>query len=210
MKKKIFFLVLALITYNSSFAQESEEKLIKKTFDNYKSSILNGKGEEAVNYVDSQTINYYSNILGKIINADSTIINSLGLLDKLIILSIRHQVESKDILSFNGQGLFVHAIEKGMIGKNSVNNNTIGDIEINEDFAKGQLISSGQKTPFHLHFHKENNKWKFNLTSTFSIGEVAFKKIQEDSGQEENEYLIMLLEIISGKKPDNKIWHAIQ
>jgi hypothetical protein len=38
---------------------------------------------------------------------------------------------------------------------------------------------------------------------------MAFKKMIEDDGEEENQYLIQLLEMITGKKPVNEIWKPI-
>lgn len=48
MKQKITLLTLFLTLSITVFAQKSEEKLVRKAFDNYKTFILNDKGEEAV------------------------------------------------------------------------------------------------------------------------------------------------------------------
>ena len=197
-------------TLNSCSAQKKEEKLVRKSFENYKSAILNDKGEEAVQYVDSRTVTYYSEILTKTKNADSIEVNELGLMDKLMVFSIRHRATKSKILSFDGKGLLVYAIKEGMVGKNSVANNTVGDVEVDGTFAKGQLIANGQKAPFYFHFYKEEDVWKIDLTSIFTIGTAAFKKMQEESGLKENEYLFSLLEMLTGRKPDSEIWKKIE
>lgn len=81
-------------------------------------------------------------------------LNSLGLLDKLMVFTIRHRASKEDILSFDGKRLLIYAIREGMVGKNSVVNNSIGEVEIDGDFAKGQFMTSGQKTPYYFHFYK--------------------------------------------------------
>lgn len=210
MTRKISLLSLALIVFISCSAQKKEEKAVRKSFDDYKSAILNDKGEEAVNYVDSRTISYYSEILNTTINADSLTVNSLVLMDKLMVLIIRHKTTKEDILSFDGRGLLIYAIDEGMVGKNSVANSIIGEVKIDGDFAKGQLIANEQKTPIYYHFYKEKGEWKIDLTSIFSIGTMAFKKMVDESGQEENEYLYMLLEMSTGKKPSADIWKQIE
>lgn len=202
-------LILAFIL-NSCSAQKKEEKLVRKSFENYKSAILNDKGKEAVQYIDSRTLTYYSEILTKTKNADSIEVNNLGLMDKLMVFSIRHRATKSEILSFDAKGLLIYAIKEGMVGKNSVANNTVGDVEIDGDFAKGQFIANGQKTPFYFHFYKEEGIWKIDLTSVFTIGTAAYKKMQEDSGLNENDYLFSLLEMLIGRKPGSEIWKKIE
>ena len=210
MIKNLTLLLLFALTLNSCTAQKKEEKQVRKSFENYKSAILNDKGEEAVKFVDSRTIKYYSDILVKIKGADSVEVNSLGLMDKIMVFSIRHRATPAEILSLDGKGLLVFAIKKGMVGKNSVANNTIGDIEVDGTFAKGQFIFNGEKAPFYFHFYKEDEIWKIDLTSVFYIGTAAFRKMQEDSGLDENEFLFSLLERLTGRKPGSEIWKKIE
>ncbi len=209
MKKKLYTLFISLSIIASCIGQENEESLVKASFNGYKTSILNDQGEKAISFVDTRTISYYNEILEKVIKADSLTVNSLGILDKLMVLSIRHMTPKEDILSFNGKGLLTYAIKEGMVGKNSVINTEIGDVEIDGEFAKGQFISNGQKAPLYFHFYKENDNWKVDLTSIFPPSALAFKKMIEDNGEVENEYLIQLLEMISGKKPLNNVWKPI-
>ena len=204
-----FGLLVLLIAGQLAYGQKSEEKLVKKSFDNYKTAILIDKGDEAVKYVDSRTIKYYSDILELVKTADSTKIETLSILDKLMVFSIRHRTSKEDILSFDGKSLLVYAIKSGMVGKNSVANNSIGDVTIDNDFAKGQFIANGQKAPFYFHFYKEDGPWKIDLTSLFPVSTMAFKKMADDSGQNQNEYLFSLLEMITGKKPGTEIWKPI-
>ncbi|HZI53544.1 MAG TPA: hypothetical protein VFD56_07575 [Chitinophagaceae bacterium] len=201
-----FFFALTI----SAFGQKNEEELVRKAFDSYKSAILNDKGEEAVKFVDSRTIKYYTNVVDLVKNADSSKVETLSILDKLMVFSIRHRTSKEDILSFDGKTLLIYAIKSGMVGKNSVANNSIGEVTIDGNFAKGQFVVNGQKAPFYLHFYKEEQQWKMDLTSLFTVSTSAFKKMADDSGQNENEYLFDLLEIITGKKPGPGIWQPIK
>lgn len=203
---KIFGLLVLLIAGQFVYGQKSEERLVKKSFDSYKTAILNDKGDEAVMYVDSRTIKYYSEILELVKTADSSKMETLSILDKLMVFSIRHRTSNEDIQSFDGKSLLVYAIKSGMVGKNSVANNSIGDVTIDSDFAKGQFIANGQKAPFYFHFYKEEGLWKIDLTSLFPVSTMAFKKMADDSGQSQNDYLFSLLEMITGKKPGAEIW----
>lgn len=183
-----------------------ETQAIKASYENYKRTILEDKGEEAVNYLDSRTLRYYETILEKVKTADKDEANSLSFIDKLIILRIRLIAKKEEILSFDGRSLVVFAIKNGMVGKDSVINNSIGEINIKENFAMGQLIVKGQKTDFYQHFYKENGQWKLDITSLFLASTIVFKKLIDESEMSENEYLFELLERVSNKKVNEDVW----
>lgn len=209
MHKNLLSLLAILFLFSTGLAQKKEVKKVKKCFETYKSSILNDKGEKAVQQVDSRTIAYYTDILNKTIHADSAEVNALGIMDKLIVFSIRHRTEKEQILSFDGVSLLEYSIREGMVGKNSVVNNSIGKVIIDGTFAKGQMLVYGEETPVYFHFYKENDAWKLDLTSIFSLGNAAFKNMQEESGKKENEFLLDILEMMTGRKPDATIWNSL-
>jgi hypothetical protein len=201
-------LVSFLTTF--SFGQAKSQGAVKESFNKYKTAILNDKGDEAVNYVDSRSIAYYGKILELVKSADSASVEKLSLFDKLMVLIIRHRTSRENILKFDGKSLLVFAIKSGMVGKNSVSNNTIGDVTINDSFAKAELISHGQKTPLFMHFYKEDNIWKMDLTALFPMSNMAFKKLIEESGEKENDYIFKLLESLTGRRPNSEIWQPIK
>jgi len=169
----------------------STEKKVQDCFAGYKSAILNDKGEEAAEFVDSRTIKYYSDILEKTKNADSTTVNELNIMDRLMVFSVRHRTPKEDILSFDGKQLLVYAIKEGMVGKSSVANNEIGEISIDEQFAKGQLVAYGTPAPAYFHFYEEDGAWKIDLTSIFPIATQAFQQMLDEKmdSEEQNCFL---------------------
>ncbi len=203
------FTIIGLILISIKSYSQSDKELVLKSFDNYKNAILTDKGEIAADFVDSRTMNYYSIILDKVKTADSIEIESMGLLDKLSVLTMRHRVPKKDLLSFNGKSLFIYAIDNGMVGKNSVANAELGDVVTNGDFSKAEFVVSGQKTPFFFHFYREDKIWKIDITHIFSLGTAGFKKIIQESGESENDFLTNILEMLTGKKPKEDIWKPI-
>ena len=52
-KIKTFGILFLLIVGQTACGQKGEEKLVVKAFENYKTAILNDKGEDAVKFVDS-------------------------------------------------------------------------------------------------------------------------------------------------------------
>lgn len=204
---KISTIVLLAVSVQ---AQDVDTTPVIKAFEAYKTAILNDQGEQAVEYVDSRTIKYYADILNTSLEADSLEIEKLSIMDKLMVMAIRHRTPKEDLLSFSAKELLVYAIQQGMVGKGSVQNNAIGEVDISEDFAKGQLVSSGMPTPMNFHFYYEEESWKIDLTSIFPIANQAFQGMADSSGMEENEYIFMLLEMMSGTAPDESIWVPVK
>ncbi len=210
MTKILSFSILLFLAATKNFAQESQQNLVKQTFNKYKSSILNDKGEEALKCIDSKTIKYYTDILLVVKNADSAKVNALSITDKITVFSIRHRATKEEILKMDGKGLFVYAIKSGMVSKSSVINNTIGNVTIDNQFAKGQLFVSGKKADFYFYFYKELNEWKLNLTSLFPLSNTIFNNMVKESGEDENEFLFTILENLYGTKPGAEIWQPIK
>ncbi len=198
------------INEESSIQVQNQEDLVKEAFNNYKSSILNDKGKDAVNYVDTNTIKYYEKVLELVKNADRKEISSLSLLDKLMVVLIRHTISKEDIFSFDGRRLLIYAIENGMVGKDSVMNSSIGKVSIDENFAKGEMLVNGKKNSVYFHFYKESGVWKVDLTSIFDVSNMAFKKMVEKSDQTEDDFIFLIIESSSGKKPNSNIWEPIK
>lgn len=206
--KRLLLLILAVQCSINAVAQ-SDEDAVLSTFEAYKNAILTDKGVEAAETVDSRTMKYYSDILEKVKTSDSLEVESLGIIDKLMVLRIRFTAPKNEILSFEGKDLFIYAIDKGMVGKSSVVNASLGDVTISGEFAKADFIVNNQKTPFFFHFYYEKETWKIDITHLFSLGTMAFKQLIKDSGQSENDFILNILELLTGKKPTNEIWKPL-
>ncbi len=192
-----------------SSGQVSEEKLVKEVFDNYNSEMRKGNGEEALKYIDEKSVNYYNNINDLIKTGDSSKINSLPIFDKITIFVVRMKISKTEILSMTGSGLFIYIINHNMPNKRLLGNNEINTIVIDKEFATGRLVLGDKKIGQYCEFHKESGQWKINLTHLFDVGNLAYIKLVQDSGSNENKYLLTLLKKITGQKPGAEIWQPI-
>lgn len=204
------FLFFSFAIISISIAQEAEQAKVREAFENYKNSILTDKGNEAVNWVDSNTLNYYSEMLEVTKHADSLEVNNLGILDKMMVFTIRARTSRQDILSFDAKKLLEYSINEGMVGKSSVQNLDIDTPKISENKASAQVITNGQTIPISFGFQKENGTWKIDLTSIFPTSEEALKNVQESSGKGENEFIIWILEMTMNAEIGNEIWQKVE
>jgi len=208
MRKLILVLFFALFAVLPANARQ-DTTLIKACFNGYKNAILSDQGKAAVSFVDSRTVKYYTDILQKTKTLDSLGIDKLPIMDKLTILMIRHRATREEIMQLDGRSLLVYAIERGMVGKNSVQQIGIGEVMIRGNAAEGQIMVGEAPTSLAYNFYKEDGAWKMDITSVLKEGNAAMKKVVQDSGQPENEFLIMLLENATGKEPLKNIWKPL-
>lgn len=208
--RSILILFIFLVTIMSTEAQTNDIADIKKIFEQYKSAILNDKAEVALNSIDNRSIDYYKGILSEVKKADSNKISTMSLMDKITVLGIRARATKQEIINMKGSDAFLFAIRNGMVGKSSVVNNSVGEITVDNNFAKGELLVKGNKTPIYFHFYKESEGWKLNLTELFSLGNSSLKQMFQESGKSENEYLLEILSLLSGKTLGYEIWQPVE
>lgn len=48
------------------------------------------------------------------------------------------------------------------------------------------------------------------LASLFPVSEVAIKKMVDDSGQNENEFIFSILKMLTGREPGPEIWQPVK
>jgi hypothetical protein len=209
MKNKIIICTVALLCSSIAFCQKKVEKQIRKTFDGYKTAILQEQGVVALNFIDSTTIAYYGQVLEHILTTDSAGISQLPMIDRYTVLMIRHTMTAKQLKTMDGKSFFVQCIINGMVGKNSVAKNEIGKISINGNEAKGQLVIDKEELPYYFEFVKETTKWKINLTSLFPLAEQAFSAMLENSGKSDPDFMQDIIQLVSGQPVNPVIWHTL-
>lgn len=204
MKRTIIFYTFLLISW-TALAQD-DARVVREVFEKYKEAVLASKGDDAVKYVDTNTIRYFDRILNDVKTADSASLVRKSLVDRLMIFTIRHKAAADDIAAFDGRQLFVYAINTGIVAKNAIQNNGVGEIRIDGNKANGQFIFFGQKAPFHFEFNNEEGQWKMDLTSVFPMTEVGIRRFMGQTGLNENDYLLGMLEMVSGSRPGPQVW----
>jgi len=203
---------------NSSQTPSAEEKEIRDCFARYKAAILNQQGETAADCVDEKTIDYYRWAEFKVMMQDRKDMDKIPLLERILVLSLRHNVSYLELFKLTQQGnrigsigrtYFVYAVDNGLVGKESVEKvelTTVNVDSVDGKKAKTTVSSDGKKAPFGFDFVLEDGKWKMDLTSFFPIGEGALKAAIQQTGMSETQFILVMLEKSSGKKPNDSIW----
>lgn len=209
MLRKLSWVLWLMVFAPSVWAQVGEQDQVQKAFLAYKTALLNEAGEAAFEQVDSLTVAYYGQVLDWVRNADSTQVGALDLMDRFMVFLVRHRTEREQVLSFDAKAMFIYAVESGMVGKESVAANEMGAVTIQGKLAQAPLVVGGQALPLNYTFYKEGGQWKLNLTSLMDLSRDYFKKMAEESGKSENDFLFLLLKIVSGREVEAAIWKQV-
>ena len=210
MRFHVMFCAIACLAIHCTAPSKDTPEDVRAAFNGYKTALLEGNGEDAASFLDSRSLDYYEAILEQVKTADSLEVDKAGLTDKLMILTIRHRLSHDEIVKMNGRTLLKRSIELGLIGREGVENSSIGEVTITGKDAEGEFVVNGKPVPISMSFHKEKGEWKVDITSLFEMSEEAFQSLISTSGLTENEFLTQVLFMTSAKIPEPSVWQPVK
>ena len=95
------------------------------------------------------------------------------LLDKLVILRLRHELTRKELESATGETLLRLGVDRGWVGSKPPE---MGRVVIEGDRARATVKGSGM---FVFEFVREGGAWKLELGKLLAIGEKAIRQLYE-------------------------------
>ncbi|WP_152611443.1 hypothetical protein [Psychroserpens damuponensis] len=182
--RKILILALSIIFIGCS----SDKEEVITTFNNFNKANIELNGEKIYQLSDSNSHEYYKNLLNKILKLDSIGVSKLNLSDKVNLLSARAVIEDSIIKKISSKELMIKmytevssmdTIKINSIKKSGITNISIENKNANSDFTINEKTLSPN---VNLKFSKENGKWKFNVVSMADFTEKQLNAICEQNG----------------------------
>ena len=211
MIRKIGLLLLLplLLMTNVLYGQNKADKCIKKSFRIYRNALMKEDGKKATKRVAKNTIDYYGKMLHHARFSDSLTINNLPLIDKLMVLSFRNRVPANKLLQISAKQAVIYAIDKGMVGKESLADLSLGKISIINKKAEAQLVLNNDPVPINFVFYKECVRWKIDLTAFFPVVTIAIQQTVKDLEMSENELVEFIVQLVEPYQLNPKIWKPV-
>jgi len=201
---------LAVVVLNSACGgSAADQNGVRDCFAAYRAAILNQRGSEAVEKVNQATIDYYERVRGLALSAPEQEARSLPLYDRMMVLLMRHRVPPDLLRGMNGRELLAYGVNRGWIGKEDVMESDIGTVRVSGNQATAQFIKAGKPTPLKYSFTKEGGQWRIDLTALGPVVNQSLKMLVEQQGVSEDEFLLDILEAVSGTKPSPQIWQPL-
>ena len=104
-----------------------ETALVLQAFDDYRNAVIGQKGEEAVKLIDQNTIDYYASMKEMAMEGERDAVDALQVVDKMMVLMLRHRIENALLTSMSPREIFVYAIDNGWTAKETVANLQLGE-----------------------------------------------------------------------------------
>ncbi|MDR3226987.1 MAG: hypothetical protein LBT56_04880 [Prevotellaceae bacterium] len=200
-------LIISIVVLFFAGCENNDVESIKECFEIYKNSLLNISGNEAIKVVDENTIKYYSTMLEYAQTIKYNELQKLSLMNKILVLTLRHILTLDELNKMNGEKLFIWAIDYGMISMQDTENLLLKDIVIDKNDrnqAKGLLVASKYNIGYKIKFVKEQGSWKIDLTSMFNFAEKLFQTTRKQLDMTEEQFIHATLEEY-GKEIDYNI-----
>jgi hypothetical protein len=188
----------------------SETEAVIKSFQDYKSAILDQKGEVAVGLVTKRTVDDYQHYVDWALAADRKTLESLSFINRFQVFLLKQRIPADTLKQLDGRLAFVYAVDRDWIGRNSVIRTTLGKVDVANNCATAEVLISGQTAPNRFQFSKENGTWRFDLIQIIRDTDQALRAAAMQKGASEDEFMFSLIETISGRKVEDTIWTPIQ
>jgi hypothetical protein len=182
---------------------------VRASFQAYKQAILARDGATALSHVDKKTLQYYERMRDAALTANRGTVQAMSTVDKLMVLMLRARIPAAQLQQMSPEELFRHAVNQGWIGRESVEGNEVGDVEVSGDTATAVHVSRGQTSSFKWVFHKEDDAWKIDLTSMMPTADWAMKQVIQQSGMPEDQVLLQLLQATTGMPASDALWDPL-
>jgi len=205
-------LASALLGAQPEAAPETEESRVQKVFRDYKQALMTGDGDAAAALVDEGTLDYFQGVQRLALSGSREEVSARSFIDRLLVVTMRNELEREVLESLELDDLLHHAIEAGWIGKASISRLDIGEVSIDGDEASGVALTGGQVPspedgdPLRYSFVREDGEWKFRFSSLVESLNHLITQFTAQLGTNEDDLIFTLVQAISGKQVLPEIW----
>jgi hypothetical protein len=179
---------------------------VKAVFNAYQAALVKRDGPAAAAAVDRGTIDYYQRMRDLAVAGPADVVKKLVLLDKLMVVRMRHQIPRARLKAMDGKAALAHGVTQGWVGDN-VARTEAGAVEVTGARASVTFVVDGKPTPVKLGLWRENEGWRVDLVSLFRLSGAALRQQQEESGKSEDDFVLTLVGRLAKKRVPATIWN---
>lgn len=187
-------------------ADEEANEDVVAAFESYRSAAIAQDGERAVELASSESLDYYDEMRQMALTAPREELKRRRLIDRVMVLMLRHMIEPAKLEAMDGADVFVLSIEEGLTSEASVEKMEPGDVDVSGDRAVMAVEINGEPGPFAFPFVRQEGDWKIDFSELLAVGDAGFRSLVEQSGMSQNEFLMEALTSVSGTRPPKSIW----
>lgn len=205
-----FIIIFAIASPAYSFAQ-TDTIVIRQSFNDLKDALLEPDGQGVLNLVDRNTFSFYSGILSKAKNYDSVGVESLQIIEKILVFTVRVRAEKDNIKAMGDSAFFRYMVNEGLIDKIgfSIAGTELAMVTVSGDSALGQLQLPPIALPYKVKFRLENNTWKTDLNSLMFVSNLAIKQMVFASKKSDTAFLLAFIKEDGQVSDERILWKPL-
>ncbi|MEW6747066.1 MAG: arylsulfatase [Planctomycetota bacterium] len=121
-----------------------ESDAVVKSFQEYKSAILEQEGQVAVGPVTKRTVDEYQHYVDWALSADRNTLELLSFINRFQVFLLKHRIPADTLRQLDGQSVFAYAVDRDWIGKNGVIRTTLGKVDVANNRATAEVLIGGK------------------------------------------------------------------
>lgn len=196
------------ILWATATAQFNESS-IREAFEQYRTALINKDGESALGIIYSLHVEWYEQLLTDALNLEYSELNSLELIQKFLILRLRHEFSQEELQSLKGEDVIIISVERGWLGLANIEQLEISEIDVGLSPGDAFVTFEGLPPSAGILFIREGGRhWKVSLYHFQRQGNEELEQLIKESRLPEDEYFSSLLEFLSDKQVDERIFNG--
>lgn len=200
-------LVPVLVMACSDRGDKDDVTEVRACYEGYFAALREGRGRDAAELVDSNTLGHYTHMLLLARDADSATVSGLDAMDKLTVLAMRVGNSASDLRKMDAKDAIARAVDDGLMNGDGPEGLALGTVTVNEDEASAPLKLHGFPTPASFVFRREKGGWRIDITSLFGLSRTAFQHMVNGSGKNGDAFVVEMLEETTGRPVPPDVWH---
>jgi hypothetical protein len=202
------FACLLCIFSATCWSTPADEQAVRDTFHGYKAAILDQQGVQAADRVSTGTLDAYQRYRELALSGNRATLQALPITEQLQVLIIRHRIPIAQLHAMNGRAVFIYAVDRGWIGRESVERTSIGPVQVDGDTAIARMRLGQAEAPLDFEFLRQQGQWRFDLMPVIAMAESVFAQMARQYGLSEDQLVLNLVSAVSGIRAEESLWDA--
>ncbi|MEH6580502.1 MAG: hypothetical protein V7754_01105 [Halioglobus sp.] len=183
--------------------KDSPKQEIRAIMGEWIDAVAGKKTDDLTLLVDSESEAYYLRIKEMALNADAAELVDLAEVELLQLMFFRLMMDREQLQGLTAAQLLAFAVEKGFIGMELRRADSLEEIELDDNTAKGRLYKFGKEDRadrYQQYFVKEQGSWRVSLRGEQERLEGEFDSFVQRSGLSRSEAAFLILEMRTMRK----------
>jgi hypothetical protein len=185
--------------------RSADAQAVRDAMHAYMDAVYRAEGEAAARMVTRGTREYYARMRDMAVQASEAQVRAAPLVDRLTILMFRHRVPAGELLALTGDSVFAYTVAHGWVSGNAKREppeRVQADVFGEGDHAVMRYLGE------ELHLVREDGGWRWDMLPLLQAAGAQFAPGPEVRVTED-EYIVQLLEITTGRKVSPRIWQPL-